>query len=201
VIRSLICPFDQIEPFVPRQGKILDFGCGHGIFSALLVKKSLNRKVLGIDPSEHKIKLAQKHYNGIKNLQFKKAYLKDVKRVKYDCIVIIDVLYLLSNKAKLKTLNLAKKLLNKNGVLILKTISHNPKWLFTLVKLEEKLMVKILKYTYSDTLGLYFLSEEKYQQLLNKAGFTIIDERLIQGIPYRQQLIIAKKTISSSDEK
>lgn len=192
-IRSLVCPFDQIEPYIPNQGNILDLGCGHGIFSNLLASRSSKRKVLGIDPSIHKIEAAQKVYTNIKNLEFKNCYLEDVKKVNFDSIVLIDVLYLLSNKEKLVVLKTSRKMLKKGGNIILKTVSHSPKWLFYLVKLEEKLMVQILRYTYSNTRKLHFLPKEKYQQLLTKAGFTITTEKIIRGIPYRQHLIIAKK--------
>jgi len=31
-VRYKTCPFFRIEPFVPREGKIYDLGCGHGFF-------------------------------------------------------------------------------------------------------------------------------------------------------------------------
>lgn len=193
-IRKLTIPFSQIEEFVPKKGKILDVGCGHGAFSRMLAQNFPETKVLGIDPSNHKITMAKSNSLNLPNLSYKNSYLKDIQG-NFDCIVIMDVLYLLPHEEKIKTLKLCSKLLNKNGLLILNEIDYKPTSLmFKLLFLEEIIMVKTLKYTYSDKRELFFLSTKNYLKELKKIGYTIITSKDIQGVlPYHHTMYIAKK--------
>ena len=58
LIRCGLCPFSEIEKAVPEDGKILDLGCGHGIFSNFLALKGPGRHVIGTDLLENKINVA-----------------------------------------------------------------------------------------------------------------------------------------------
>lgn len=193
-IRKLTVPFDQIERYVPKKGRILDVGCGHGFFAAQLAKNP-GRQVLGIDPSSYKIQLAKTRHGHLPHLKFKATYLKSLKSKKYDCIAIIDVLYLLPEDEKLKILAKTHQLLKKNGVFILKEVNTKPDWMFKLIKLEEALMVRLLRYTHSDYRRLYFLDKQALKKLLRKTGFKIITERQLRGIlPYPHLLFVSQKT-------
>lgn len=190
LIRSALCPFDQIETYVPKKGKILDLGCGHGIFCRLLIKRSPSRRVLGIDPQLAKINIATRAVNGMKNIEFKKGVLEDITKFKFDCITIIDVLYLLSPSKKTTLLKRVKKLLKPKGYLVLVEVSSKPSFLYNLIKLEEYIMVKIFQYTYSDTKNLYFQSDNNYLKLLKKTGFKNIRFKKIQGLsPYPKHIL------------
>lgn len=170
-IRNLLCPFDQIEKHVPKSGSILDVGCGHGIFSVLLTSKSAEREVLGIDPAEDKIIEAKKHV--LPNLAFKKAFLEEVDNQKYDAIVVVDVLYLFPEEEKLNFLINASKKLKKSGRLILVINGAGNNLFFKLLDLEEFVMVKLFKKTYTIYNGLFFRDKVFYKNLLEKAGFSV----------------------------
>ncbi|QQG43487.1 MAG: class I SAM-dependent methyltransferase [Candidatus Daviesbacteria bacterium] len=189
-VRKLALPFAEIEKYVPQRGKILDVGCGHGIFSEMLAQKSPTREVLGIDPAINKIRLAQAHRAGLPNLKFKHAYLPEINS-KFDCIIIIDVLYLLPIKKKVEILTNCKKLLKKNGILILKEVEKTGSLMFFITKLEEIIMVQLLKYTYSDKGNLYFVNTAYYLKLLRKLGFKKVKSRQIRAIiPYPHMLFV-----------
>lgn len=193
LMRKIVCPFYKIEPLVPIAGKILDVGCGHGTFSEILAKKSPAREVLGIDPDIQRIKIAQKKARNISNLTFKYGYLDLTKKKQFECITILDILYLLPDKKRLELLIKTRNLLKKDGILILKVDSRDPKWLSSLLKLEEELMVKVFKITYSDLKKTHFLSQAQYRNLLNAAGFTILKEQIFKGtFPYLHPTFIAQ---------
>lgn len=190
LIRSALCPFDKIEAYVPKKGKILDLGCGHGIFCRLLAKKSQSRRLLGIDPSTHKIDIARKRAVGTKNIKFQKGVLDEIAKGKFDCVTIIDVLYLLPPSEKVTLLKKVKKLLKPKGCLVLAEVSSKPRFLYNLVKLEEYILVKILQYTYSNKKGLYFQSDYYHIKLLKKIGFKKISVKRIQGLsPYPKHIL------------
>lgn len=192
--RKLLCPFEQIEDFVPRKGKILDVGCGHGIFSQKMAVKSPQRKVIGIDPSPNKISIALSKTIDHSNLSFENKYIKDLQTGGFQSIVIIDVFYLLPQKEKRRMLEDAKRLLSPKGKLIIKLEVTQPRWLFQLLKIEEQIMVRLLKYTFSSHPKFYYMSVEEYKKLLIELGFKIHSEKILRSrIPYQHPLLIAIK--------
>ena len=48
--------YEQVSLFVPKKGRVLDLGCGYGFLSIFLALDSAERQVLGIDPSQKRIK-------------------------------------------------------------------------------------------------------------------------------------------------
>lgn len=193
IIRPLTCNFGEIEKYVPRQGRILDVGCGHGILAKLLANKSKDRVVLGIDPSPEKIKATKKDIK-LKNLAFKTAHLIDEKQ-KFDCIVIVDVLYLFPEEEKVKILKKAKSLLDKSGKLILVENGDGDELIFKMLRIQETLMTKLFKYTHSEFGGLHFLDERGYRRILVKLGFTVDVEKNLKSIlPYPHFLIAALRS-------
>ena len=190
-IRKLTCPFEKIEEFVPKEGKILEVGCGHGLFSKLVAQKSNNIIVTGIDPSVKKIEAAKRN-NNLKNLNFKVAYLEDINE-KFDCITIIDVLYLLPDREKLKLLKNCRKNLNAGGRLILVENGYGKELIFWILKIQETIMIKLLRFTHSDFRELYFLDINNYRKLLINAGFEVeIEKNLKSIIPYLHVLFVTK---------
>lgn len=190
-VRPLACPFEKIEKYVAERGKILDVGCGHGLFAKLIAEKSTNRWVLGIDPSNKKIEVAKRN-NDLKNLAFRRSYLKDVKGG-FNCISIIDVLYLLPNEEKLKVFNKCRELLKKQGLLILVENGDGKELIYQILKIQERL-VRIFNFTYSDFKGFYFLDNKGYRSLLLEAGFKVETEKDLKSLlPYPHTLFVASK--------
>jgi len=183
--RDILCPMAEVAREVPMSGRILDIGCGHGLFPALLASGSSQRTIVGVDPSEHKINIARGSTKTFPNISYIQGSVLDLNDGPYDAISIVDVLYLLPDDLKRKILTHARKLITSNGVLLLKTNDTTPRWKFAIVRLEEWLMVKILRYTHGGEL--HFRSSQLYLQMLDEAGFTT-EVRQVDGwrpVPHR----------------
>lgn len=182
-IRSLTIPFKQIEKHLPEEGRILDIGCGHGVFTRLIAAKSGKRQVLGIDPSQQKIKLATKKV--FKNLSFTQGRIEDLTGKKYDAITTLDVLYLFPYQKKIEFLSNVKRLLKKGGVFVLVINGKDQNFLQKLLEIEETVMVRMLRYTHTDFPGLHFLDTDGYEALLKKAGFKVtLRKKLVSTLHY-----------------
>jgi len=102
-----------------KDKKVLDVGCGTGLFAFKIAKKG--SKVTGIDYSEEAIKIAKTTHIH-KNLKFQLSNVNDNIDDKYDTVTSIGTLEHMDNP--LQTLKIFKKYLKPNG----KIIITSPNW-------------------------------------------------------------------------
>ncbi|MBI2613578.1 MAG: class I SAM-dependent methyltransferase [Candidatus Levybacteria bacterium] len=167
-IRLRRLPFETIEKYIPKNGKILDFGCGHGFFSLYMSQKSPARNIIGVDISKEKINVAKasKHSNKVSFSYDLRSMSFLEKQLDYDCIVIINVLYLLRRKEQEKVLEKASKALVKNGKLLIVEPDANLKFRTFYEIIRESIMLKLLRRTQGK--GLTFNTKEWWIENLKK---------------------------------
>lgn len=110
---------------LPEKGKLLDIGCGIGIFLDLMREKGYD--VYGQDVSPFAV-----DYCRSKNFIVFQELLNFKFENEFDIITMIDVIAHIKNP--LIYLQKCKKLLKPDGILIIKTLLHS-NYLFTIAKL------------------------------------------------------------------
>ena len=171
--RHLLCPLSAIETYVPIRGRILDLGCGHGLFSALMAISSPQRSITSVEPSSVKMRTAITLVSKLPNVQFRQGTIDDVDEGPLDAITILDVLYLLPVPEKLRILRRCRQLLGPEGKLVLKTNDTHPAWKYRWAWLQEVAMTRV-----GLTMGehaLFFVSCTQTVQILEEAGFSRIE--------------------------
>lgn len=68
--RWLTCPFEEMEGFLPKEGELVDLGCGEGVFSSYVALREPKRRVRGVDANEARIALARRAAEGLSNVRF-----------------------------------------------------------------------------------------------------------------------------------
>src|SRR5262245_42633965 len=58
-LRPYICPFEEIIDFVPANSRVLDLGCGSGLFLGLLWQAGKLREGVGCDTSASAVNVAR----------------------------------------------------------------------------------------------------------------------------------------------
>lgn len=138
-VRQRWIPFrlcEKLESYLPNSGKILDLGCGYGIFAFLLALKSQKRKISGIDCIEKRVRIATEiglqEFPG--QVEFKSADILsvDISKEDFDAISLIDVLCYIPFKIQQRLLKKCWGGLKKNGVLLIKDFDRKPLWKFWL---------------------------------------------------------------------
>ncbi len=108
---------DKLRPFLDNRKKVLDFGCGTGHLIPHLLE--LGGEVYGADFSDKSIEVVNKRFKG--ESSFKGAWNPDqnqISDVRYDAIIIVEVLEHLSDEYLQDTIKKVKSYLSDDGVLI-----------------------------------------------------------------------------------
>lgn len=188
VIRYALCPFVEIERYVPREGKIIDLGCGHGVFVNILAMRTSRRYVIGMDIDRNRIGVANLTLVGRENIEFRIADAKeDFPDKDINCITLIDL--------PLETnIDLLKRLygtLRKDGVLIIKSIRESPWWKYHMTLFHMATIGKIIYGSFKS--NFYFLKEKDYISLLKDIGFEVKFLDISKGYPSSHCLYICNK--------
>ena len=162
-------PFHQI---LPKNGSILDLGCGYGFLCYMLQFLSEERTITGVDYDEEKIEVASNGYLRTSRLNFHTADVTTFPLEKYDGIVISDVLHYLPYEAQERLLIRAIDALNGGGILLVREGNADLKKRHRGTELTELFSVKILKFNKSVT-ALNFLSGESIRRIANDKGMTV----------------------------
>jgi 2-polyprenyl-3-methyl-5-hydroxy-6-metoxy-1,4-benzoquinol methylase len=195
-VRWRTCPFPAVAARVPEAGRILDVGCGHGVFSAFLALQSERREVLGIDPAEDKVFAAQAAAEaaarkGRTNLQFARLDEEALPDGPWDAIVLVDVLYLLEPERQQSLLERCARALAPGGLLIIKEVADTPRWKAAWNRMQETLSVRILGITRGKRL--YFLPPARHAAWLAATGLEVAEYALDKGYVHPHHLIVARR--------
>ena len=191
-VRWRSCPFEAVASAVPTAGRILEIGCGHGLFSTYLALASADRTVLGTDVDGDKIHAAQRAAAGIDNLEFRPDEPGAFPLGPWDAVCIVDVLYLIDRQGERALLASAAEHLAPGGVLVVKEMGTAPRWKFRWMALQERLSVQVLKITAGHDLT--FVPPDELAQWMRQAGLIDVEHRpLHRGHLHPHHLVVARK--------
>ena len=168
-LRAWSAPLDAVVSALPREGTLLDVGCGHGLISNEVALRSPRARVLGVDLSETKIASARASVGARTNVEFRVAPLEGVPESGFDAVSLVDVLYLVPERSWTSFLKNCLGKLRPGGIFVLKEIGTEPWWKFERLKLQEFMSTRVLRITKGDTM--HFESGDELRQRLLSVGF------------------------------
>ncbi|MCC7104618.1 MAG: class I SAM-dependent methyltransferase [Chloroflexi bacterium] len=189
-VRALLAPHEEVAQHVPVAGRVLDLGCGHGLFTNILALGSSERQLLGVEPSAAKLTVARRASAGLPNVRYQQGRIDDVSEAGFQAIAILDVLYLLPDEAKRAVLRACRARLAPDGVLLLKTNDTRPPWQYGVVWLEEEPAVRVLRFTLGGEI--HFQGVPAYLELLREAGFEARVLPLNVAVPIPHRLFVCR---------
>lgn len=119
--------YRAFESYLPKQGKIVDVGCGYGFLSLMLGFMSKEREITGIDYDEEKINIATHCVSKNASTNFIHADVTQFEFSESDGFIINDVLHYLKPEEQVALIKNCVNKLNKNGVMIIRDADADKK--------------------------------------------------------------------------
>ena len=177
-------PYPVLEALVPREGLIVDLGCGYGLFANLLASASSRRRVIGLDISKRKLQYADR---GLANAAFQYGDAMTAQWDRCQGIALIHLLHHLSSyEDQARLLRLCYESLDDNGSLVILEVDQQPRWKYWCAQVVDRVAYPLDRF--------YFRSRAAFESLLQSVGFGNI--RFIpghQGVPLSHMVLVAQK--------
>jgi len=106
-----------------KNKEVLEVACGSGQGLGYLAKEA--KKVIGLDIDKNLLTLAQRHYQGRKNIKF---ILSDAQKLpfvddSFDVLILHEAIYYLPNP--IDFINEARRVLRNQGVIVISTVNKD----------------------------------------------------------------------------
>lgn len=191
-VRWHSCPFADVAAHVPPEGRLLDVGCGHGLFAILLALTGAGRDVTAtdVDPDKLVVAAAAAEKAGV-HIAFEAARGGALPPGPWDTITVVDVLYLIGHDAAHGLLRETAAALAPGGTLVIKEVQPRPRWKYLLTIGQELLATRVLRVTEGSNVS--FLPPDDIAATLERAGLEVRHERLDRGRLHPHHLLIAQR--------
>jgi 2-polyprenyl-3-methyl-5-hydroxy-6-metoxy-1,4-benzoquinol methylase len=196
-IRWWTAPFEALEWDVPREGDVLEIGCGHGVLSTYLALTSPSRRVLGIDIDGEKVALAR---HAVARLGPDEGHVRiehrpsgEVPRIEggWQAIVFADVLYLTSPEGRKELLAECVDALAPGGSLIVKEVDTRPRLKAVLAQVQEFVSTRVIRITHGEEMD--FPTAAELESVLEDLGLDTRARRIDQGYLHPHCVVIGVK--------
>jgi 2-polyprenyl-3-methyl-5-hydroxy-6-metoxy-1,4-benzoquinol methylase len=181
----------EIGQYMPRDGRVLDLGCGFGLFSLYFALDAPTRKITGVDLDAKRIEAATQcalrlevtnvHYTASNVLDWDGAS-------QFDAIFMLDLIHHLPKQEVLDFLSRVAQRVAPGGVLLIKDVSNKPyyKKLFTLAL--DRLMV--------GSEPIHYWDPKELSQLVEGLGFSVKRHTINDVLPYPHILYVCSRAPS-----
>jgi len=177
-----------MDLLLPDEGRILDIGCGFGLFAAYFGQTQPARRIVGVDPNERRIAMAKRVCAGL-GLE-NEFFAGDARSVslegRFAGAYVLDVMHHIPADDQLPMLERLRDLLAPRGVLVLKDITTEPHLQLKFTELMDRVMVG-----WDEPLA--YRHHREWGEMLTGLGFHVRMVRVPDVLPYPHVVIAATK--------
>jgi len=179
-----------MDLLLPDEGRILDVGCGFGLFAAYFGQTHPRRSIVGVDPNARRVALAKNVVRGMgaERFDFRVGDIRTAPlEESFAAAYILDVMHHIPEDDQRPVLARLRSLLWPGGVLVMKDITTEPRSGLLFTKALDRLMVGMKE-------PLAYRHHRAWGQMLTELGFHVRMVRVPDALPYPHVVIAATKT-------
>jgi SAM-dependent methyltransferase len=171
------------------EGRILDVGCGFGLFAAYFGQTQPGRTIVGVDPDARRVGLARQVAGrlGLRDHVFLVGDVRDAPlEGPFDAAYVLDVMHHLPRQDQRRVLARLRDLLVPGGMLLVKDITTEPRRGLLFTEALDRLMVGFDQ-------PLSYRHHREWGEMLTGLGFRVRMVRVPDVLPYPHVVIAATK--------
>ena len=186
--RPYICPYENLIQQVPPESRVLDIGCGAGLFLGILAASHRISGGVGFDASSKSISLAHTMTNSLPTLHGVEFFHLNAKdkwpQGEFNLVSLIDVMHHVSPHEQQNVFMQAAGQLSPGDKFLYKDIANRPQWKATANRLHDLLVVQeVIHYVACDQI----LEWAEESQLVLKV------HQEIDMLWYRHELLVFER--------
>jgi SAM-dependent methyltransferase len=178
-----------MELLLPDEGRILDVGCGFGLFAAYFGLTHPLRSIVGVDPNARRVQLAQRVAREL-DLTRHEFHVGDIRTAAlegtFDAAYVLDVMHHVPRADQLAVLGQLRDRLRPGGVLLIKDITTEPRHELLFTELLDRVMVGWHE-------ELAYRHHKEWGAMLAELGFKVRIVRVPDVLPYPHVVIAATR--------
>lgn len=184
----------EIGQYLPKSGRILDVGCGFGLFSLYYALDSPARNFTSLDINAKRIQMAKASANTLNistQIDFRVQGVESLEEQSevFEATYVCDLIHHLAEKDREPLLANVYNSLVPGGIFILKDIDTSPRW--------KVLFTWVLDMLMSPQFPPKYVDSSTMRSLLERLGFDVKIHYLLDILPYPHILYICRKTVRS----
>lgn len=162
--------FAEIVPSLPKQGRLVDIGCGYGLVANLVSLERPELEIVGIDPDSRRVRGARSTVGTRTTVQFEVADARTYPFHPGDTALFVDVLHHIPYPDQPPLLTRIARTVGTGGGLVIADIAESPRWKYLLTYLVDVLL-------YPFVTRAQFRTVTNMRKLLQESGWRILEER------------------------
>jgi len=180
---------DEIGQYLPARGRVVDLGCGFGLFSLYYASVRPGLELEGLDLNSRRIAMAQAAARrlGLENVRYRVGNVMDFRGSQlYDAGYMLDIVHHIPARAVRPLLEQIAKALPPGARLLVKDVDRKPAYKRWFTHALDKLMDPLTPVSY--------WAAEELQDLLEEVGFSVYRHLMVDILPYPHVLYVCERT-------
>ena len=179
---------DEIGQYLPERGRVLDVGCGFGLFSLYYASVCPGLDIAGLDRNARRIAMAQAAAGrlGLFNVRYEVGDARDFRGGElFDAAYMLDIVHHIPEDAVRPLLDQLAKVLPAGGRLLIKDVDRRPAW--------KRWFTHALDKAMDPGTPVRYWAGEELQALAEAVGFRVYRHLMVDFLPYPHVLYVCER--------